>query len=162
MKLQVNLPVPYFLALYGFLPRPVFAQDWAHNPCRMITQSHCCRLLKPTPWLLCWLGEFEGPFQAPGTGLGKKTVKHAEKIRYKYHEEEMRKLVWQRRETQGCRNQNPRTCSIGEDQKNISRGKDWHQFVWSRRETSLAHPQLFFPDGSYFYKLANGCYNFIL
>jgi len=41
------------------------------QPLQTITQPHCCRLLKPTPWLLCWLEGFEGPFQTPGTGLAK-------------------------------------------------------------------------------------------
>jgi len=54
-----------FFAKTGFCPR------LGTQPLQTITQPHCCRLLKPTPWLLCWLGEFEGPFQTPGTGLAK-------------------------------------------------------------------------------------------
>ena len=40
----------------------------------MSPQPHCCRLLKPTPWLLCWLGGFGGPFQTPGTVLAKNRI----------------------------------------------------------------------------------------
>jgi len=54
-----------FFAKTGFCPR------LGTQPLQTITQPHCCRLLEPTPWLLCWLGGFEGPFQTPRTGLAK-------------------------------------------------------------------------------------------
>jgi len=74
--------IPYFLALWFFAKTGVCPR--LGSPLQMSTQPHCCRLLKPTPWLLCRLGEFEGPFQTPGTSLGEKPY-NASKYKYRYH-----------------------------------------------------------------------------
>jgi len=99
----------FFLALW-FFAKTGLCPSLGSQLLQMSTQPHYCRLLKPTPWLLCLLGVFEGPFQTPGTGLGEKphsTRKYGTRQLLKYPDIE--KITW-RRESLVIRHGHARDC----------------------------------------------------
>jgi len=72
--------LPYFFVLYGFLPRPVFAQDWAHNPCRRSLSRIVVDSWNPHLGYYAGWGDLRAHFRLHAPAW-QKTVKH-EKIRY--------------------------------------------------------------------------------